>query len=109
MPVELAQYFGQDPQERIDELTRLQPVKEGSRCTNDPLQIALARHSKEIELVGAVAQERKAHALMQQAQKHLEECAAHWNACQTRMWAIKPHVSEEVWEAICYGTQKAEA
>lgn len=52
--VEKALIFGQGPNERIDGLTRLQPVKEGSRCTNDPLQIALARYAKEIARTGKV-------------------------------------------------------
>lgn len=107
--IELAQYFGQDPKERIDELTRLQPVREGSKLTNDPLQIALAKHSKGIELIGAVEQERKSWALVRQAEKHLADCMEHWEACQQRMWEIKPHVSDELWNSVYYGEKKADA
>jgi hypothetical protein len=46
--VEKALIFGQDPQERIADLTR-QPIKEGSRLTNDPLQVALAQHYNETQ------------------------------------------------------------
>ena len=52
--VESAMIVGQDPRERLDELTRLTPVKEGSRCTNDPLQIALSQYAAQIAKTGRV-------------------------------------------------------
>lgn len=70
------------------------PIKEGSRLTNDPLQIALAQHYNEhqraIEHVGAVAQEKLAYDLVKKAEAHLQSCVDHWNACQTRMHATAP-------------------
>jgi hypothetical protein len=92
--IEKAIMWGQDPQERLDDLTRLRPVKEGSRLTNDPLQVALAQHYQEhqraIEHVGAVAQEKLAYELVKKAEAHLQSCVDHWNACQTRMHATAP-------------------
>jgi hypothetical protein len=71
-----------------------QPIKEGSRLTNDPLQVALAQyyqeHQRAIEHVGAVAQEKLAYELLKKAEAHLQECVDHWNACQTRMHATAP-------------------
>jgi len=92
--VEKALIFGQDPAERLADL-RLQPVKEGSKLTNDPLQVALAQHyhqehQRAIEHVGAVAQERAAYELVKKAEAHLQSCVDHWNACQTRMHATAP-------------------
>lgn len=88
--VERAMLFGQDPAERLADLA-MQPIKEGSHLTNDPLQIALAQHFNEhqraIEHVGAVAQEKLAYDLVKKAEVHLQSCVDHWNACQTRMHA----------------------
>jgi hypothetical protein len=85
--------FGQDPAERIADLTR-QPIKEGSRLTNDPLQVALAQHYNEtqraIAHAVAVEQEKRAYELVKQAEAHLSRAVDHWNACQTRMHATAP-------------------
>jgi hypothetical protein len=92
--VEWVLIHGIDPQEHLADMTRLIPVKEGSRLTNDPLQVALAQHYQEhqraIEHVGAVAQERLAYELVKKAEAHLQACVDHWNACQTRMHATAP-------------------
>lgn len=88
--VEYALIQGIPVEEHLADL-RLQPIKEGSRLTNDPLQIALAQHFNEhqraIEHVGAVAQEKLAYDLLKKAEAHLQSCVDHWNACQTRMHA----------------------
>lgn len=85
--VEKALIFGQDPQERLAELTRVQAVKE----VNDPLQLALtqyaANEARTLDHATAHEQERRAYAMVKQAEAHLDRCVAHWNACQTRMWA----------------------
>jgi hypothetical protein len=92
--VEKALIFGQDPAERLADLTRLQPVKEGSRITNDPLQVALAQHyneqQREIAHAVAVEQERKAYALVKAIEQSLADATDHWNECQTRMHATAP-------------------
>jgi len=88
--VECALIHGIPVEEHLADL-RLQPVKEGSRLTNDPLQIALAQHfnehQREIEHVGAVAQEKAAYVLVKSIEKTLADAVDHWNACQTRMHA----------------------
>lgn len=51
--VEYAMIHGIPVEEHLADL-RLQPIKEGSRLTNDPLQVALARYAAEIERSGKV-------------------------------------------------------
>jgi len=51
--VEWALIHGIPVEEHLADL-RLQPIKEGSRLTNDPLQVALARYAAEIERTGKV-------------------------------------------------------
>lgn len=51
--VEWALIHGIPVEEHLADL-RLVPVKEGSRLTNDPLQVALARYATEIERSGKV-------------------------------------------------------
>jgi hypothetical protein len=51
--VEWAMIHGIPVDEHLADL-RLQPIKEGSRLTNDPLQIALAQYAREIARTGKV-------------------------------------------------------
>jgi len=51
--IEWAQIHGIPVDEHLADF-RLIPVKEGSRLTNDPLQILLARYAKEVARTGKV-------------------------------------------------------
>jgi hypothetical protein len=51
--VEWAMIHGIPVDEHLADL-RLQPIKEGSRLTNDPLQILLARYANEVARTGKV-------------------------------------------------------
>lgn len=88
--VELALYFGQDPQEHIAGLTRITTVRDRS---TDLLQLALESHyrqTQEIAYAAAYARERRAYLLMKQAEAHLQACVDHWSKCDAERQAAKP-------------------
>lgn len=69
------------------------PVKEGSRLTNDVLQVALAQHYREtraIEHLVATTQEAAAYTLVKNAEEHLARANDWWEKCCTRVRMTAP-------------------
>jgi len=92
--VEKALIKGFDVNEYLLGLTKEHPSVAGEPMErvleNWDARIAAARESRAIEHVGAVAQERKAYELVQQAEAHLKRCMDHWEAACTRVHETSP-------------------